>query len=140
MSTLNLKIVSKKGVLLQEKIEMAVLPGYFGDVGITADESERIFVYLLKAGILYLFNGSRVSNRYFIFNGRFKLEGEDLIIATDHQIIDLSKMDKSAIDKKIESYEYLKSKTEDQILIKNYENNILAYKEALASENINLYK
>lgn len=138
MSSLNLKIVSNKGVLLEEKIDMAVLPGYFGDIGITA--GERVFVYLLKAGIIYLFNGSTVSSRYFIFNGRFKVEGEDLIIATDHQIIDLSKIDKNDIDEKIKHYENLKSNTKDEILIKTYENNILSYKEALASENIKMYK
>lgn len=138
MSSLNLKIVSNKGVLLEEKIDMAVLPGYFGDIGITA--GERVFVYLLKAGIIYLYKGSSVSSRYFIFNGRFKVEGDELVIATEHQIIDLSKMDKDAIDEKIKHYEGLKSNTKNEILIKNYENNILAYKEALASENVRLYK
>lgn len=138
MSSLNLKIVSNKGILLQEKIDMAVLPGYFGDIGIVA--GERVFVYLLKAGILYLFNGSHVSARYFIFNGRFKLENEELIIATDNQIIDLAKIDKTEINEKIQHYEDLKSGTSDEILLKTYEKNILAYKEALASENVSYYK
>lgn len=138
MSSLNLKIISSKGLLLEEKIEMAVLPGYFGDIGITA--GERVFIYLLKAGIVYLFNGSSVSSRYFVFNGRFKVEGEELIIATDYQIIDLSKMNREELDEKIKHYETLKSNTKDEILVKNYENNILAYKEALESEHVKLYK
>ncbi|MDR0483685.1 MAG: F0F1 ATP synthase subunit epsilon [Alphaproteobacteria bacterium] len=138
MSGLKLKIVSNKGKLLDQDVDMVVLPGYFGDIGITA--GERVFVYLLKAGIIYIFNGSTVSARYFVFGGRFKLENDELVVATEHPIIDLSKIDKTDINNKIQHYEDLKSQTQDTILIKNYEDTINSYKEALQSENVRYYK
>ncbi|MDR2008120.1 MAG: F0F1 ATP synthase subunit epsilon [Alphaproteobacteria bacterium] len=138
MSDLKLKIVSNHGTLLEQNVEMVVLPGYFGDIGITA--GERVFVYLLKAGIIYVFNSSGVSARYFVFGGRFKLENDELVVATEQQLIDLSKIDKEDINNKIQTFEELKTKTDNKTLLENYEHTISAYKEALLSENTRLYK
>ncbi|MCL2566550.1 MAG: hypothetical protein FWE18_00435 [Alphaproteobacteria bacterium] len=138
MSDLKLKIVSNNGTLLEQNVEMVVLPGYFGDIGITA--GERVFVYLLKAGIVYVFNNGNVSARYFIFGGRFKLENDELIVVTENQMIDLSKINREDINSKIQHFEDLKSKTDNQTLVENYENTIAGFKEALLSENIRLYK
>jgi F0F1-type ATP synthase epsilon subunit len=104
MATLNLKILSAKSVLLEDEIDMAVLPGFMGDIGVIS--GERTLSYILKKGTLYLFKKDKVYKRYFVMGGNFKAENNNLIInISSDDLIDLDNINKDNISKNISYYE-----------------------------------
>ncbi len=134
---LDLRIISNKKQLLKEEVDMVVLPGYFGDIGINS--GDRIYVYLLKPGIIYLFNNNRVSARYFIFNGRFKLDNQDLIVITEGSIINLDDFNTNSLQEQIKKYEEIIGHTTDIHITNYYTREIDNYKEVINSVGVKNY-
>ena len=105
MPDLKVKILGVKAIQVETNADMVTIPGLLGDIGITC--GDRFFTYLLKSGIVYIHIGNKVVNRYFVLNGRFTAEKDELIITTEMPVYDLDKLDINALNQKITDYNHM---------------------------------
>ncbi len=118
---MNLTIYSQEGLKLQTTTDLVVIPGLNGDIGI--ESSERVLVYLLKAGVIYIFENSKVKDRYFIYSGQFLAKDNELTITIEGDLIDLSKTTQNDINQKINTTkEKLKNLTQADPSYNFYQN------------------
>jgi F0F1-type ATP synthase epsilon subunit len=102
-----------------------VIPGLNGDIGI--ESSERVLVYLLKAGVIYIFENNKVKDRYFIYSGQFLAKDNELTITIEGDLINLSKINKDEIIQKINTLKetlketLTKTNTEDEFKTNFYQ-------------------
>ncbi|MFL1780321.1 ATP synthase subunit epsilon [Candidatus Hepatincolaceae symbiont of Richtersius coronifer] len=137
MTKLNFSILSGSAILAKEQVDMVVIPGLKGDIGIIA--GIRDFVYLLKPGIIYLFTDGKVSARYFILMGRFEANEDKLVVDTELEIYNLDKVDIGEINNKITSYEQALTQATDDYKKEYYKKQSLLYKQLIESISIRTY-
>jgi len=63
----SLEIVSPEKLLVSQSVDMVVIPGSEGDVGVLQEHSPMIT--LLRGGEVILYEGDRVTARYFVTGG-----------------------------------------------------------------------
>lgn len=138
MQKILLNIASPKNVLMQDEVEMAVLPGLYGDIGITF--GERTFSFILKPGIVYLFQNNKVFKRYFIMGGNFLAYDNKLYInINDEMLFDLNSLDRDKIFSCINEYKKLLDNNTEEVAKLYYKNKILHYEEVLNAAKSNYY-
>ena len=138
MLKITLKILSLKGSLFEDKVDMVVVPGLLGDIGIIA--GERLFTYLLKPGIVYLFKNNKVVKRYFVINGRFKAEDNLVIINTEFDVYDLDELNTEEVSKLAENYKQKMETAKIEETQSYYKDQYHAYELLLQSKDVNHYK
>ena len=122
---MNLTIYSQSGLQLKTTTDLVVIPGLNGDIGI--ESSERVLVYLLKAGVIYIFENNKVKDRYFIYSGQFLAKDNELTITIEGDLINLSKINKDEIIQKINTLKetlketLTKTNTEDEFKTNFYQ-------------------
>jgi F0F1-type ATP synthase epsilon subunit len=137
MSVLKVKILRVKSVPLEIEADMVTVPGMLGDIGITS--GDRFFTYLLKSGIIYIHKGNKVVNRYFVLNGRFTAEKDELIITTEMPFYNLDSLDINLLNDKIADYNNKIQKETDEFIKDFYKTQVDVYNTVIASEKVFIY-
>ncbi|MGV3278603.1 hypothetical protein ACFX5K_03035 [Rickettsiales bacterium LUAb2] len=130
---LKINIYSLKTSLHEENIDVAILPGLNGDIGVA--DGSRYLTYLLKEGIVYLKKNDQVVKRLFIFGGRFLAHDNVLNITTEYEVIDLDKITLEDIHLRVKAAEK-KLTSATKVAYKDF------YKDSLVKENklLEVYK
>ena len=79
-----LEIVSPVRLLLSRAVDMVVMPGYEGDLA--AMENHAPMITLLRGGVIALYEGSQVTDRYFVGGGFAEITPERCTILADDAI------------------------------------------------------
>ncbi len=119
MQKINIKIVNTAGIIATHSAELVVVPGAMGDIGINF--SERSVPYLLKAGVIYIFNNNSVEHKYGVIDGRFYYEGDTLVIISNFDIYKIDNKSLENLNNDIKNCEQILAKTSVEEL-KNYYN------------------
>ena len=77
----SLEIVSPEKLLVSQSVDMVVIPGAEGDIGVLQDHSPMIT--LLRGGEVLLYDGERVSARYFVTGGFAEITEERVTVLAD---------------------------------------------------------
>lgn len=97
--TTALKIVSPEAAILETNVEMAIIPGVDGDLGILPDHSA--LVSSLRAGEIVLYNGGRVEQRLFVSGGFATINASSITILAEGAV-NLASITKESILHSIE--------------------------------------
>ncbi len=65
--SIRLEIISPEAVILSKQVEMAVLPASEGDIA--AMEGHAPMIFLLRGGIISLYEGDKVTDSFFVEGG-----------------------------------------------------------------------
>lgn len=65
--SIKLEIISPEAVILSKQVEMAVLPASEGDIA--AMEGHVPMIFLLRGGIISLYEGDKVTDSFFVEGG-----------------------------------------------------------------------
>ncbi len=77
----SLEIVSPERLLVSQSVDMVVIPGSEGDIGVLPEHSPMIT--LLRGGEVILYEGERPTARYFVTGGFAEVTGERVTILAD---------------------------------------------------------
>lgn len=77
----SLEIVSPERLLLSQSVDMVVIPGSEGDIGVLPGHSPMIT--LLRGGEVLLYEGERVIARYFVTGGFAEITEERVTVLAD---------------------------------------------------------
>ncbi|MFH7811734.1 MULTISPECIES: ATP synthase F1 subunit epsilon [Acetobacter] len=64
---IQIEIISPEKVLVSREVDMAVLPGMEGDIAAMPEHSPMML--LLRGGVVALYEGDKVTDRYFVAGG-----------------------------------------------------------------------
>lgn len=64
---IQIEIISPEKVLVSREVDMAVLPGMEGDIAAMPEHSPMML--LLRGGVVALYEGDKVTDRYFVGGG-----------------------------------------------------------------------
>lgn len=76
-----LEIVSPDKLLVSQSVDMVVIPGAEGDIGVLQEHSPMIT--LLRGGEVLLYAGDRVTARYFVTGGFAEITEERVTVLAD---------------------------------------------------------
>ncbi|GAB0115378.1 ATP synthase F1 subunit epsilon [Acidisoma sp. C75] len=77
----SLEIVSPAQLLVSQSVDMVVIPGSEGDIGVLPEHSPMIT--LLRGGEVLLYDGDRVTARYFVTGGFAEITEERVTVLAD---------------------------------------------------------
>ncbi len=77
----SLEIVSPERLLVSQSVDMVVIPGSEGDIGVLPEHSPMIT--LLRGGEVILYEGDRATARYFVTGGFAEITGERVTVLAD---------------------------------------------------------
>lgn len=97
--TTELKIVSPEKAIMQTAVEMAILPGVDGDLGILPGHSS--LVSSLRAGEIVIYNGGKVEQRLFVSGGFATINPTSISILAE-EAINLATVNKETIQNQID--------------------------------------
>jgi F-type H+-transporting ATPase subunit epsilon len=81
---IDLEIVSPARLVLSRAVEMVVMPGYEGDLA--AMENHAPMITLLRGGVISLYQGSTVTDRFFVGGGFAEITPERCTILADDAV------------------------------------------------------
>jgi F-type H+-transporting ATPase subunit epsilon len=79
--SVQLEIVSPTRLLLSRSVDMVTMPAYEGDL--TAMEQHAPMITLLKGGVISLYEGSNVTDRFFVAGGFAEITPDRCTILAD---------------------------------------------------------
>ena len=79
--SVQLEIVSPTRLLLSRSVDMVTMPAYEGDL--TAMEQHAPMITLLKGGVISLYEGSNVTDRFFVAGGFVEITPDRCTILAD---------------------------------------------------------
>lgn len=77
----SLEIVSPEKLLVSQSVDMVVIPGAEGDIGVLPEHSPLIT--LLRGGEVILYEGERATARYFVTGGFAEITEERVTVLAD---------------------------------------------------------
>lgn len=77
----SLEIVSPAKLLVSQAVDMVVIPGLEGDLGVLPEHSPMITV--LRGGEVILYEGERITARYFVTGGFAEITEERVTVLAD---------------------------------------------------------
>lgn len=110
---INLKILSATGNLFEQPVDMAVLPGYAGDMGILPRHAPLIAQ--LQSGVVRLYNDDVVVQQIFVTDGFADIDDAGCRVLVD-QWIPLDKLNKDELTKQLESIKHDFGLTDDPVV------------------------
>ena len=93
--SLAFEIISPERLILARSVDMAVVPGSEGDLGILPDHSPLITT--LRRGLIELYEGSVIVDRFLISGGFVEAAGERCSVLAD-QITKVSEFNQAEIN------------------------------------------
>jgi len=90
---LNFELLSPERSLASESCDMVVMPGEDGDLGILVEHSP--LVALLRPGVVAVYEGDRVTKRFFVSGGFAEVRPEGCMLLTQEgvDLADVSRAD-----------------------------------------------
>jgi F-type H+-transporting ATPase subunit epsilon len=82
--SVQLEIVSPTRLLLSRSVDMVTMPAYEGDL--TAMEQHAPMITLLKGGVISLYEGSNVTDRFFVAGGFAEITPNRCTILADEVV------------------------------------------------------
>ena len=79
--SVQLEIVSPTRLLLSRSVDMVTMPAYEGDL--TAMEQHAPMITLLKGGVISLYEGNNVTDRFFVAGGFAEITPDRCTILAD---------------------------------------------------------
>jgi F-type H+-transporting ATPase subunit epsilon len=79
-----LEIVSPARLLLSRAVDMVVLPGYEGDLAAMPNHAPMIT--LLRGGVIALYEGSNVTDRFFVGGGFAEITADRCTVLADDAV------------------------------------------------------
>jgi F-type H+-transporting ATPase subunit epsilon len=92
----SLEIVSPEKLLLSRPVDMVVIPGSEGDIGVLEGHSPMIA--MLRGGTIDLYEGDRVTDRLFVNSGFAEITQERCTVLAD-RVLPLSEVSKAEAEK-----------------------------------------
>lgn len=127
---LQIRVVNTFGTLLETTAHSVIVPGASGDIGI--NNSPRVLVYLLRPGLIKLFDkNSNLLGSYFIFNGRFSAKEAHLLITTEYDLLKEDSVTKELVEQRLSKAREELARAEEQD--KQYFQKVLKQEERLAA-------
>ena len=80
--TLHFELVSPEKLLLSQDVEMAILSGIEGDMGILQDHTPLISI--LRPGVVTLMNNGKAQERIFVQGGFVEVTPQSCIVLAEH--------------------------------------------------------
>jgi F-type H+-transporting ATPase subunit epsilon len=77
----SLEIVSPEKLLVSQAVDMVVIPAAEGDIGVLPEHSPMIV--LLRGGEVILYEGERITSRYFVTGGFAEITEERCTVLAD---------------------------------------------------------
>jgi F-type H+-transporting ATPase subunit epsilon len=101
--SVQLEIVSPTRLLLSRSVDMVVVPGYEGDIA--AQERHAPLITLLRGGVISLYEGGSVTDRFFVGGGFAELTEDRCTVLADDAVpvADLKPADAQALLKDAEA-------------------------------------
>ena len=78
---ISIEIVSPEKLLVSQSVDMVVIPGSEGDLGVLPEHSPMIT--LLRGGEVILYEGERATARYFVTGGFAEVTGDRVTVLAD---------------------------------------------------------
>jgi F-type H+-transporting ATPase subunit epsilon len=85
-----LEIVSPEKLLLARPVDMVVIPGIEGDLGVLPGHAK--LVTALRGGLIDLYEGDTIADRFFVSGGFAEVTEERVTVLAD-QIVKLAELD-----------------------------------------------
>jgi F-type H+-transporting ATPase subunit epsilon len=82
--SVQLEIVSPTRLLLSRSVDMVTMPAYEGDL--TAMEQHAPMITLLKGGVISLYDGNNVTDRFFVAGGFAEITPDRCTILADEVV------------------------------------------------------
>jgi F-type H+-transporting ATPase subunit epsilon len=82
--SVQLEIVSPTRLLLSRAVDMVVVPGTEGDVA--AQQGHAPLITLLRGGVISLYEGSNVTDRFFVAGGFAEITGDRCTVLADDAV------------------------------------------------------
>jgi F-type H+-transporting ATPase subunit epsilon len=79
-----LEIVSPARLLLSRAVDMVVMPGYEGDLA--AMQNHAPMITLLRGGVIALYEGNQVTDRFFVAGGFAEITPDRCTILADDAV------------------------------------------------------
>src|SRR5512142_2489692 len=96
--TTNFELVSPERLLLSQPVEMVVIPGAEGDIGVLPQHAPLITT--LRPGSIAIYEGGRVKSRIFVAGGFAEVTPERCTVLADETVA-LASLDPAAIEANI---------------------------------------
>ena len=96
--TIDFELVSPERLLLAKPVEMVVVPGTEGDLGILPRHAPLIAT--VRPGIIAIFAGGKVAERIFVAGGVAEVTGERCTVLAE-RAMPLADIDRAAVDRKL---------------------------------------
>ncbi|MFV9875337.1 MAG: ATP synthase F1 subunit epsilon [Rickettsiales endosymbiont of Dermacentor nuttalli] len=91
---LNLEIITPEGKIFSNEVDMAVVPGTEGDLGILPGHVS--FVSTVRSGLLLAYHGNNISNNIFISEGFAEIYNDHCVVLVENAV-DTDKLEKDDI-------------------------------------------
>ncbi|MGC8468584.1 MAG: ATP synthase F1 subunit epsilon [Acetobacteraceae bacterium] len=79
-----LEIVSPEKLLLSRQVDMAVVPGSEGDIGVLAGHAPMII--MLRGGVVSIYEGEQVTGRLFVSSGFAEITPDRCTVLADEAV------------------------------------------------------
>ncbi|MCF4165663.1 F0F1 ATP synthase subunit epsilon [Zavarzinia compransoris] len=96
---LHFELVSPERLLFSADVEMVVVPGAEGDLGVLVDHAP--LVALLRAGMVEVHDGGKVTARHFVRGGFAQVTPEGLTVLAE-EALDMATTSKAALEAKLQ--------------------------------------
>jgi len=96
--TVEFELVSPERLLKSEAVEMVVVPGGDGDIGVLPNHSQLITT--IRPGVIKIHNGGKVSESIFVGGGFCEVSPERCTVLAEEAIA-VGDIDKSAADSRL---------------------------------------
>ncbi len=109
--TVEFELVSPARLLMSEDVEMVVVPGMDGDIGVLPGHS--LLITTVRPGVIDVHEGGKVKDSIFVAGGFCEVSPERCTVLAE-EAMPLDKIDKSDADKRLsEAQETLSSADDD---------------------------
>ena len=96
--TIDFELVSPERLLLAKPVEMVVVPGTEGDLGILPRHAPLIAT--VRPGIIAIFAGGKVAERIFVAGGVAEVTGDRCTVLAE-RAMPLADIDRATVDRKL---------------------------------------
>jgi F-type H+-transporting ATPase subunit epsilon len=97
-----LEIVSPTRLLLSRDVDMVTMPAYEGDL--TAQEQHAPMITLLRGGVISIYEGSNVTDRFFVAGGFAEITPDRCTILAD-EVVPVSELTTDRAKARVETAE-----------------------------------
>lgn len=131
---INIKIATLNGIFFESQAQMAIIPGFDGEVGILPSHVPSVFK--LEGGLIKLYDDkSVVREKIFLFGGFAKISEDKLDIVTD-KAMHLAEIDIKATHEKINLLETQLLSSEDKIFLESVQAELALHRKMLEVASI----